>query len=499
VGAPATFSARDQPGFPQAQQLHNGWQLFAQWLNEERGGLLLHHQYPEAFLLQLAVVEDYSREDYAAAAARLLAANFSADFFFGPGSAALTSAALAVTEPEDILMLSASSLHDRVCNESSLLLQLQPSTDTYTWALFEALHNLGAKSVSVVVDDLADSHCRNASEMEVLAAQFNITLLGFEAVNQDDYSNSISSILLNAQASGVDVVAACPLKDVASDPELQTNGVCVQLPLAARNLSYSPRGLLFMHCDFDNPKTVAELGSTASYLLTVAPWHPSSHIVDSLASSGWTAEEFYSNYLSQFKITPTYHAGEGQIESSFVYQILNCSILFFYFAAAAFASGTLLQVALEELTSIQAGNFRSGAQLAKVFKVPGSFYSTVFGNISFNTCGESMMSLLVLQKPDYLDKTGVVYPAQYSSISLVYPAPGWLTRNCEEDTQHCGGHGICSEVGLCECDSNYYGRDNPLSCDSFCTVCIRRYVRYVDCISSMFVKFLCPYPLNAWC
>lgn len=104
-----------------------------------------------------------------------------------------------------------------------------------------------------------------------------------------------------------------------------------------------------------------------------------------------------------------------------------------------------------------------------MLKKEGSFYPSVFGNVSFNSCGASQMPLLVLQARAQ-GPQAVVFPAQYESDSVVYPAPSWVTRNCDEDTSHCDGHGSCSDAGTCECDENYYGLANPLSCDGFCTV-----------------------------
>ena len=335
IGAPASFTSQESAYFNQSSQLYNGWSLFVQWVNVGRAielggesGVMIGNQ---SFLVELVTVEDLSSSELAAqAAARLVhdssssqqRFNYSADFIFGPYSSPLTAATAQVTDPANVLLLSASSLHDPQghCVDTELLLALQPPPATFAHSLFQTLQWLGAESVALVVDDVVDSYCQNATEMQALAELYNVTLAGFHAVDGEAYLSSLRGIVsgLQASSSPVDVVAGCPPRDQAGNPSLQTtdNSVCVQLPLMARNLSYSPSGLLFLNCDFEHPPTAAALGSAGTHLLSLVPWHPSPLIREEGAeagseggSSGWSAEDFYFRYAAQFKTTPTYHAG----------------------------------------------------------------------------------------------------------------------------------------------------------------------------------------------
>lgn len=325
VGAPASFTSQDSAYFNQSSHMYNGWSLFVQWTNVGRrteggvSGIQIGNQ--SSLLLELAVVEDYSSSAVAGQAAALLVHNYSADFLFGPYSFPLTAATANVTDPANVLLLSASSLYNPQYGQCStttsteLLLALQPPPATFVHSLFKTLLWLGAQSVAIVVDDVNDSYCQNATEMQALAQLYNVTLHGYYEVyggaGSEAYSASMRSILSDLQdsSSPVDVVAGCPQRDLAGNPYQQSAGqsVCLELPLMAKNLSYSPAGLLFVNCDFEDPATAVALGSAASYLLALVPWHPSPLIRES--ASGWTAQDFHSRYTAQFKTRPTYHAG----------------------------------------------------------------------------------------------------------------------------------------------------------------------------------------------
>lgn len=337
IGASASFTSQDSVYFNQSSHLYNGWSLFVQWVNVgrsvEQGGASGVKIGNQSFLVELAAVEDFSSPTLAAQAATSLvhhsqnSYNYSADFLFGPYSSPLTAATANVTDAANVLLLSASSLHDSQdhCDNTELLLALQPPPASFAQSLFQTLLWVGAQSVAIVVDDVADSYCHNATEMQALAALYNVTL-GFYAVDggsggggeeqEDVYLSSLRGILSSLQSSSspVDVVAGCPPRDQGGNPYLQTRGmsVCVQLPLMARNLSYSPSGLLFLNCDFEDPATAAALGTTGDYLLALVPWHPSPLIREEEreeGGAGLSAEDFYFRYVAQYKSTPSYHAG----------------------------------------------------------------------------------------------------------------------------------------------------------------------------------------------
>jgi hypothetical protein len=73
---------------------------------------------------------------------------------------------------------------------------------------------------------------------------------------------------------------------------------------------------------------------------------------------------------------------------------------------------------------------------------------------------------------DYLTSSysqSVVSPLERANGVISYPMPTWKAKSCMKETLYCSGHGTCADTGLCICDEHYYGKLNPLSCDTYCT------------------------------
>ena len=263
-----------------------------------------------SFLVELAVVEDFSREDFATVAAETLVyENYSADFLFGPYSPELTESTVQVASGANTLVISSSSLLSSNCDDD-LLIVLQPPVSKFQHSLFQTVQSLGAESMSVVVDMAGNSFCGNISEMTDMASLYNVSIMDFFVIDTEDYIGSLSDIVLALQLSGVDVVTGCAHDNNTGNPYKQSEGLCAQLPLLARNISYSPKGLFFLNCDFEDEETLEQLGTAVQYLISVVPWFASSLIRDTPSSTNWTSAEFRHYYLTKYKSAPSFHAGK---------------------------------------------------------------------------------------------------------------------------------------------------------------------------------------------
>jgi hypothetical protein len=183
-----------------------------------------------------------------------------------------------------------------------------------------------------------------------------------------------------------------------------------------------------------NP-SLFDLGEDLAYVFALAPWAPTSKIVDQYTN--WTANDFETRYLRSYGSIPT------------------------YLSAASFASGEILLSSLESINSFD-------HTLLHQHLLHTSF-STLYGNISFNTIGQSANDMFVIQvTPNSQQNIEIVLPTSLAEVPGYYPVPTWLQRQCQVTTNYCSSHGTCTPTGTCQCDYGYYGFNNLLSCDTYC-------------------------------
>lgn len=177
-----------------------------------------------------------------------------------------------------------------------------------------------------------------------------------------------------------------------------------------------------------------QLGDDLAYVFALSPWASTSKIYDQYTT--WTAADFETRYQSTFSDNPT------------------------YISAAAFASGEILLSSIESTHSFD----------HKILQdhILSSHFPTLYGNISFNSIGQSKNDMFVVQIMPNSLQIEIVLPELYADIQPYFPVPTWAKRQCEIETNYCSSHGTCSSSGVCECDYGYYGYENINSCDTYC-------------------------------
>ncbi len=163
------------------------------------------------------------------------------------------------------------------------------------------------------------------------------------------------------------------------------------------------------------------------------PWDKSLDIVDEF--TGWTPRQFYDMFYDSFGEPPSYHA------------------------PCAFSNGIMLMAAIERTQSLD--------PLTIANAIRSMNFQTLYRNMSFEVNNQASMDFLVVQM-QYDLTYRLVLPTPEPNASVTFPMPSWASKDCEINTESCSGHGTCNELGHCVCDPQYYGKDNPLSCDSFC-------------------------------
>jgi hypothetical protein len=185
-----------------------------------------------------------------------------------------------------------------------------------------------------------------------------------------------------------------------------------------------------------NP-SLFELKEDLAYIFALAPWASTSKIFDQYTN--WTANDFETYYSRSYGYAPT------------------------YLSAASFASGEILMAAIESTNSLD------HSLLQQHLLHSSSFFLTLYGNISFNSIGQSASDMFVVQvMPNSQQNIEIVLPLSLAEVPVSYPVPTWLQRECQVSTDYCSSHGTCTSTGTCQCDYGYYGFTNLLSCDTYC-------------------------------
>jgi hypothetical protein len=168
-------------------------------------------------------------------------------------------------------------------------------------------------------------------------------------------------------------------------------------------------------------------------MMMAVPWDDSLNLTDTY--TGWTSEYFSELYQSYFGEPPS------------------------YVSAGAFAGGEILMAAIEAAQSL--------ADDRIVQELKRMHFPTIYGNITFDKNNMAIFDFLVVQVQQSLSYDMVI-PFEAPNTTLQYPMPSWKKKDCRYTTDSCSGHGVCSDDGVCQCEDQYYGSANLLSCDTLC-------------------------------
>lgn len=179
---------------------------------------------------------------------------------------------------------------------------------------------------------------------------------------------------------------------------------------------------------------VVLLFQDAVYMLMPTPWVSSLNITD--AYTGWTPKQFSELFNSFYGAYPP------------------------FYAAGAFSNGLILMDAIEKVQTLDA------ARISEFIK--RSSFPTVYGNVTFNQKNQYSGDFLIVQVQTETLTYDMVLPTPAPNVTLVYPAPSWVVKDCQTSTKDCSGHGTCSINGTCICDAQYYSSTGSGSCETFC-------------------------------
>lgn len=352
-----------------------GYQLWADWVNEEYGGIKVGD---ERYKVELIMYDDEGDPDTAAKLTEKLITEDKVHFLLGPYSSGLTKSASAIAEKYNVIMVEGNGASESLFERGfkNLFAVLTPAGN-YTQSGLEALAKAGAKTVVIAHEDTAFP-TSVAEGAQKWAKEYGMEVLAVETYPKDV-----------ADVSGI----MSKFKDM--NPDAFVGGGHFNDALlfirSAKELNFAPKGMLIT-VGPSNPKLVKELGADANYVLGPTQWDRTMSYKDDYFG---TAEEYAQRFEKKWGEPPTYQAAES--------------------TAAALA----LQIAIEQAGSLETDKVRDALRAMDVV--------TFYGPISFDETGKNVKKPMgTIQIQD--GKIVVVAPEGAKQADLIYPMPPWDQR-----------------------------------------------------------------------
>jgi ABC-type branched-subunit amino acid transport system substrate-binding protein len=389
-------------------QLEAVW-LLVDYINSKRCGV--HLPDGNASLVVRAYADNSSKDKVNEITTALLAQN-DTDFFLGPYSSSLVMIQANLTDSKRKVLISGGAADTAIFLNRSFTFGTFPPVNRYMVSAIEMLVKYGIKTVSMFWEDtpFTKGVCEAVPN---LTGRHNMSIIYSKQVRASPNETDLYPISEVLKAKNPDLVISCVYESA-----------CELWIKAMRQQSWSPKAQIFTVC-IGLSTFESKVGRDAEYMIGVTPWDKSLNSTDNL--SNWTSATFDDLFMKFSGGSPTYHA------------------------ASAAASLSILVQAVE-MTGL---NWKNSESVAKVIR--GNFFSTMYGNISFDVNGQSNAPVNVIQYQRNLD-LHIVYPNSLQVSSLVYPMPSWSQRDCRYG-QRCEYTevsnrirlGTCTIAGTCEC------------------------------------------------
>jgi len=385
-------------------QLRSVW-LMADYINIKRCGV--HLPSTNAAIIVRAYA-DNSSIDYVTNITKALLIENETNFYLGPYSSSLVAAEAKLTDSHGKILVSGGAADTAIFRNRNLTFGTFPPVNKYLISGIDILARHGAKTIAYVYEN-ASFTTGVCGALPGLAQRYNMSLLFQQQVQSSPSEDDLFPIVEELQRRNPDIVFTCVYE-----------AACELWVRAMRHYNWSPKAQIFTVCLGLHNFEVA-VGRDAEYMMGVTTWDQSMRISDDI--TGWTAATFTSEFSKFVGKVPTYHA-----------------------ASAASALSVLVQS-----IEMAGSNWANEEVVAKV--ISENMFPTVYGNISFDTNGQSDAPTFLLQY-----NVGMNLQTIYSTSAIVYPMPTWLQRDCRYAASCEGSEipkkekvGVCNEEGICQC------------------------------------------------
>ncbi|MXY00040.1 MAG: ABC transporter substrate-binding protein [Chloroflexi bacterium] len=354
----------------EGNDVRRGYQLWANWINGEYGGLKVgdaRHR------VELVMYDDAGEAAATRTLAERLITEDEVDFLLGPYSSGLTQIALEVADAHGQILVTASGGAESLFTQGfGSFFAVQTPAAQYTRSALQLLAGEGAASVVIAHPDtvFANSVADGARRW---AAESGLNVLAVHEYPQG--SAELATIIAAAKRLDPDVfVGGGHFNDA------------ILFLQAARELDFRPAAMVIT-VGPSNPLLVETLGADAEYVIGPTQWEASMGYAGDLIGS---AADYAARYRALWGHDPTYQA------------------------AGASAAALALHHAIEAAGTTDSASVHRALRELEV--------DTFFGPISFDEQGsnsERAMSLVQIQGGQIL----VVAPSAAAAAAIVYPAP----------------------------------------------------------------------------
>lgn len=204
IGSPISNYEKDI-FYVEGTQMVNGWKLFVDWINTEKGGLKVGNQ---TIMVKLIYIEDFSNTTFVTKAAKYLITELKIDFMLAPYSTKLTKASSTIAKEANILQMAPSAASTELFLDNPYMFGTLPPSAEYTHVAFKSLSELGARSIGIIVD-MGHPLC-NRTEAYQFSKVYNLEILSFQEISLDaSYTSSLLNILQDFKDRHVETVLGC--------------------------------------------------------------------------------------------------------------------------------------------------------------------------------------------------------------------------------------------------------------------------------------------------
>lgn len=353
--------------------VRQGYDLWANYVNDELGGINIGG---DLYTVEIIYYDDESDADTSTRLTEQLISEDEVDFILGPYGSSLTMATSTVTEQNQVIMIEANGAAETIFDRGyQYVFGVLSPASYYSKAAMEALHDAGASTLVVAVEDNAFSIAINEG-IKLWADQLGMEILAEELYPSGETSSAIFDPIMT--------------KFKALNPDAYINSGHLNDGIAAAasaaSLGFCP-GAMFYMASANFPAFITELGDTATYAGGSTQWHATMTYEGMYLG---TPQEFYDRYTSAYDMEPTYQAAESA------------------------AAGFVLQYALEMAGTLETEAVRQALLDMDIM--------TFYGAINFDDTGKNTAHAMAAGQ--IIDgQFQIIWPPEAATVDFVYPNP----------------------------------------------------------------------------